>query len=153
MKKRTFYPEMQKKYIWEMIDGKQTHVEGRGYWITTHNELRVGKFIKTKRKAYCRGCTKIIGGDVLKLSKRVIKSYGKKGELMPTFSYCLKCAKILMMSEIKECNKHIRDLKKNYSKVTRADKIHSSKRIKEDYIKEKIVERLEDNERYGIGRI
>lgn len=139
MRKRTFDCELYKDSHWVKIGGKDTLLKySKSDSIVTYNELPKGKFIKTGRKAYCRGCGRVIGGDVLKLSRSIVKTYGRRGQHMVDFSYCLKCSKILMREEFKKCEDFIKVMTKRFKSVSRADKIYSTKRMKDEELIQQI---------------
>lgn len=130
MHKRTFAKEIYKK----------NYINSRGnglYFTRRFIDFEPFKFLKTGRKSYCRGCGKIISGDVLKMSRGVTHNYGGRS-ILTTFSYCLKCSKLLINKEKKKCCERIVFLGNAYKKVSMKDKLYSTKRMKDEELIEQI---------------
>lgn len=124
MNKRTFAPEI-------------TIFENKPF-IITHNEHFVGEFKVTNRKAYCRGCGRIIPNDVKKFVRKVVHKYGSLGFRLTMFSYCFDCAKQIMDEEIKNGKLFIKETKKTFRRYSIKDKEYMDKRMKEQQMIEAI---------------
>ena len=121
MKERTFYPDIFKI---ERNGEEREH-------IRTHSDYYEFRKTHSVRNAYCRGCGRVIPKGVIKVQRRVVHTYGRLGNKLTDFSYCLKCMPKVMEAEIKECKKFISNTRKLKRKIKQKHIDDCEEKIKE----------------------